>query len=59
MGIIGFILVLFFIYVVCSLLGWGAKLLDVIFDFLAKGFSSFIGCLFWVFILIVFLMAFL
>ena len=59
MGVIVFILVLFFIYVVCSLLGWGAKLLDVIFDFLAKGFSSFIGCLFWVFILNVFLMAFL
>ena len=59
MGIIGIILVLFIIYVVCSLLGWGAKLLDVIFDFLAKGFSSFIGCLFWVFILIIFIMAFL
>jgi len=46
MGVIVFILVLFFIYVLCSLLGWGAKLLDVVFDFLAKGFSSFIGCFF-------------
>ena len=59
MGIIGIILVLFFIYVLCSLLGWGAKLLDVVFDFLAEGCSSSVGCFFWIFILIVFLMAFL
>lgn len=59
MGIIGLILVLFIIYVVCSLLGWGAKLLDVIFDFLAEGCSSSIGCFFWIFIIIVFLMALL
>ena len=59
MGIIGIILVLFIIYVICSLLGWGAKLLDVIFDFLADGCSSSIGCLFWFFIIIVFLMALL
>lgn len=59
MGIIGLILVLFIIYVVCSLLGWGAKLLDVIFDFLADGCSSSIGCFFWIFIIIVFLMALL
>jgi len=59
MGIIGLILVLFIIYVVCSLLGWGAKLFDVILDFLAEGCSSSIGCLFWIFIIIVFLMALL
>lgn len=59
MGIIGLILVFFIIYVVCSLLGWGAKLFDVILDFLAEGCSSSIGCFFWIFIIIVFLMALL
>ncbi len=48
MGVIVFILVLFFIYVLFSLLGWGAKLLDAFFSFLAEGCSSFLGCLIWI-----------
>jgi len=57
MEIIGVLLLGVIIFVVFGCLGWILKLLGYVFDFLLEGFSKSIGCLFWIFIAIIILMA--
>jgi len=57
MEAIGLILLLIIAFIVLGLLGWGLKGIGVIFDFLWEGCTTSIGCLFWVFIILLFIVA--
>jgi hypothetical protein len=57
LGIIGLIILGLIVFVGLGLLGWVLKLLGYVLEFLWDGCSTTIGCLFWVFIIIIVLMA--
>lgn len=57
LGIIGLIVLGLIVFVGLGLLGWVLKLLGYVLEFLWDGCSTTIGCLFWVFIIIIVLMA--
>lgn len=57
LGIIGLIVLGLMVFVGFSLLGWVLKLLGLVFGFLWDGCSTTFGCLFWVFVIIIVLMA--
>lgn len=56
LGIIGLIVLGLMAFVGFSLLGWVLKLLGFVFGFLWDGCSTSLGCLFWVFVIIIVLM---
>lgn len=53
---IGIIFLLIIGFVVLGLMGWGIKAFGWVFEFLKEGFSSSIGCLFWLFMALLLLM---
>ena len=55
--IIGLIILGIFGFCLLGVLGWIIKLFGYIFDFLLEGFFKSLGCLFWVAIIIIILMA--
>ena len=57
MEVIGIILLLIIAFIVLGLLGWGLKGIGVIFDFLWEGCTTSFGCLFWVVIILLFIVA--
>ena len=57
MEAIGIILLLIIAFIVLGLLGWGLKGIGVIFDFLWEGCTTSFGCLFWVVIILLFIVA--
>lgn len=57
MEIVGIILLLIIAFIVLGLLGWGLKGIGVIFDFLWEGCTTSFGCLFWVVIILLFILA--
>ena len=57
LGIIGLIVLGLIAFVGLGLLGWALKLLGYVLEFLWDGCSTTLGCLFWVFIIIIVLMA--
>lgn len=57
MEIIGIIVLCVIIFVICGLLGWIVKGLGVVVDFLFKGWGSCLSVIFWIFAIIVVLMA--
>ena len=57
MEVVGIILLLIFAFIVLGLLGWGLKGIGVIFDFLWEGCTTSFGCLFWVVIILLFIVA--
>ena len=56
MEIVGIIVLLIIAFIVLGLLGWGLKVLELVFEFLWEGCANSIGCLLWVFIAIVMLL---
>lgn len=56
-GIIGLIALVIVLILVFSLLGWVGKLLEVILDFIGEGCSSSLGCLLWIFAIIIGILA--
>lgn len=57
MAVIGIIILLIIAFIVLGLLGWGLKAIGVIFDFLWEGCTTSIGCIFWVIIILLFIVA--
>ena len=57
LGIIGIIVLIVFFFVAGGLLGWIVKGLGVVVDFLFKGWGSCLSVIFWIFAIIVVLMA--
>ena len=57
MAVIGIIFLLIMAFIVLGLLGWGLKGVGVIFDFLWEGCTTSFGCLFWVSIILLFIVA--
>ena len=57
LGIIGLIVLGVIAFVGLGLLGWALKLSGYVLEFLWDGCSTTLGCLFWVFIIIIVLMA--
>jgi len=57
LGLIGLIVLIVVAFVVFGLLGWGLKGIGVIFDFLWEGCTTSFGCLFWVVIILLFIVA--
>lgn len=55
LSVIGIIVLLVVCFVAFGLLGWGLKALGVVYDFLKEGCSTSLGCLFWVFIVLILL----
>ena len=53
--IIGIIVLLILAFVCFGLLGWVLKAFGWVFDFLQEGCSTSLGCLFWVFIIVLFI----
>ena len=53
--IIGIIVLLILAFVCFGLLGWVLKAFGWVFDFLQEGCSTSFGCLFWVFIIVLFI----
>ena len=53
--IIGIIVLLILAFVFFGLLGWVLKAFGWVFDFLMEGCSTSLGCLFWVFIIVLFI----
>ena len=57
MAVTGIILLLIIAFIVLGLLGWGLKGIGVIFDFLWEGCTTSIGCIFWVVIILLLIVA--
>ena len=55
MELIGIFILIVIIFITFGIGGWIIKLLGYVFDFLLEGFFKSIGCLFWVFIIILIL----
>ena len=53
--IIGIIVLIIIAFVFFGLLGWVLKAFGWVFDFLQEGCSTSLGCLFWVFIIVLFI----
>lgn len=47
MELVGIIVLLIIAFIVLGLLGWGLKVLELVFEFLWEGCANSIGCLFW------------
>ena len=54
---IGIIILLIVIFVVFGICGWIIDIFEYIFEFLLEGFFKTLGCLFWIFIISLFLYA--
>ena len=57
MEIISVIVLFIIAFIALGLLGWGLKVIGVIFDFLWEGCTTSIGCLFWVVIVLLLIVA--
>jgi len=57
LGIIGIIVLIIFFFVAGGLLGWIVKGLGAVIDLLFKGWGSCLSVIFWIFAIIVVLMA--
>lgn len=57
LGIIGIIVLCFFLFVGGGVLGWIFKGLGAIFDFLMQGWWSCLGVIFWIFVIFLFFLA--
>ena len=57
MELVGIIILLIIAFIVLGLLGWGLKGIGVIFDFLWEGCTTSFGCLFWVVIVLLLIVA--
>lgn len=57
MEIVGVIFVIVLIVLAFSALGWVMKVFGWIFDFIGEGCSTLLGCLIWIFAIIIGLMA--
>lgn len=57
MEAIGILLLLILAFVFLGLLGWGLKALGWVFEFLWEGCTTSFGCLFWVVIILLFIVA--
>ena len=55
MEVIGIIVLIILAFVFFGLLGWVLKAFGWVFDFLMEGCSTSFGCLFWVFIIVLFI----
>ena len=55
MEVVGIIVLVILAFVFLGLLGWGLKVLELVFEFLWEGCANSIGCLFWVFVAILIL----
>ena len=53
--VIGIIVLIIIAFVCFGLLGWVLKAFGWVFDFLQEGCSTSLGCLFWVFIVLILL----
>ena len=56
MAIVGIIVLIIILFIFFGLFGWVLKAFEWVFDFLMEGCSTSLGCLFWVFIIILLLM---
>ena len=45
----------FILFIIFGVAGWFFKLFGYVFDFLLEGFFTSLGCMFWVFIIVVIL----
>ena len=57
MEAIGLIAIIILVVLICSLLGWGVKLLGFAGKIIGEGCSSFGNCLFWIFVILLALVA--
>ena len=57
MEILGIIAIIIIALLVFSLLGWGLKIVELIFDFFSEGCSTSWGCIIWIIAIIIGLMA--
>lgn len=57
MEIIGIIILLVVGFVFFGLFGWILKIFGYIFDFLWEGFEKSIGCLLWIILIMIFILA--
>ena len=52
MEILGIIAIVIIVLLVFSLMGWGLKILELVFGFFSEGCSTSWGCLIWIFAII-------
>jgi hypothetical protein len=57
MEIVGIIAIIILGLLAFSILGWGLKIFEVIFDFLGQGCSTSWGCLIWIIAIVIGLLA--
>ena len=56
MEVVGINLLLILAFVLLGLVGWVLKAFGWVFEFLKEGFFTSLGCLFWVFLIILLIM---